>query len=225
MRTEKAQAIKLRLQGKSYSDINRALGVSRATLSQWLRNLPLSPIAQRRIATKRSATAKALQGANQRKSTEAAQRAYELRAAGTHTIGQLSFRDLLIAGSMLYWAEGYKKPVFQGGKTRTYHSVRMSSGDPEIIGLFSRFLRIVCGVRTVDIRINLTMRSPGDTARHAAMFARNAGVPISQIAVKIPAKEANKGPSELRPIAQLIVNNTALYHTIMGFIDGLAHTR
>lgn len=39
---DKQKAIELRLKGKSYSEIPRELVVSKSTLSEWLRNFPLS---------------------------------------------------------------------------------------------------------------------------------------------------------------------------------------
>ena len=39
---DRAKAIKLRFQGKSYSQIKSALKVSKSTLSYWLKDFPLS---------------------------------------------------------------------------------------------------------------------------------------------------------------------------------------
>lgn len=225
MRTEKSKSIKLRLLGKSYSEISAALGVPRATLSQWLRTIPLSPAAQRRISKKRQNSRSAIQEANLRRSTEAAQRAHESRLAGSQTITQLSFRDLMIAGTMLYWAEGYKKPVSHGGKTRTSHPVRITTGDPEMIGLFSRFLHIVCGVKAGDIRLNLRIAVGRDSARETTLFARHANIPLSQIRAKLRKTYSPSSEKPARTVAELVVNNTSLYHTIMGFIDGLTRAR
>jgi len=225
MRTEKSKAIALRLKGKSYSEIGLALKVPRATLSQWLATIPLSPRAQRRIDKKSHDSRTQLRRANQQRSTEAAQRAHASRSAAAQTINHLSFRDLMIAGTMLYWAEGYKKPIAQGGQTRTFHPVRITTGDPDLIGLFSRFLHIVCGVHTGDIRINLRIGNPADTARQTTLFARSANIPLSQIKATIRKPSSVSKNLPPRTIAELVVNNTALYHTIMGFIDGLMRAR
>lgn len=49
---------------------------------------------------------------------------------------------LRIAGLMLYWAEGAKR----------YHTVDFANSDPEMIQLFLRFLREVCGVAESRLR-------------------------------------------------------------------------
>lgn len=41
-REERARALRLRRQGKSYSQIKKEIGVSKSTLSCWLRTYPLN---------------------------------------------------------------------------------------------------------------------------------------------------------------------------------------
>ncbi len=52
---------------------------------------------------------------------------------------------LRIAGLMLYWAEGAK------GR----HSVDLANADPKVISVFLRFLREVCGVAELRLRVYL----------------------------------------------------------------------
>ena len=49
MNTLREQTISLRQQGRSYNEINRALGVSKSTLSNWLNGLTLSDEANQRL--------------------------------------------------------------------------------------------------------------------------------------------------------------------------------
>lgn len=225
MRTEKSAALKLRLAGKSYSEIQKVLGVPKATLSLWLRSLPLSAEARHKIIKKHRDAQLALKQANEYRRVEAAQRAFDARSAGTQTIARLSFRDLMIAGSMLYWAEGYKKPISQNGKIRTYHTVRLTTGDPSMIGLFGRFLHIVCGVRQSDIKVALRVADPKNMVKDTELFAKKAGIPLSQVKTTLKKALPIKDASQARTVAELTVHNTALYHTIMGFIDGLMEAR
>src|SRR3989338_6082512 len=51
--SEKREAIRLRLQGRSLSDIAIVLGISKATASVWLRHVPLSKRARQAIQAKR----------------------------------------------------------------------------------------------------------------------------------------------------------------------------
>ena len=49
MRKDKNLAIKLRKQGYSYNQINDKLGISKSTLSYWLRDIKISSQAQNKI--------------------------------------------------------------------------------------------------------------------------------------------------------------------------------
>lgn len=45
------QAVALRIEGKSYREINEVIGVSKSSLSLWLREVPLTPDHQRVCGT------------------------------------------------------------------------------------------------------------------------------------------------------------------------------
>jgi len=45
-------------------------------------------------------------------------------------------QPLFLSGVTLYWAEGYKRPILKNGKIKTYHSVRLSNSDPELVKVF-----------------------------------------------------------------------------------------
>lgn len=49
MRTDKQAALKLRLSGKSYTEIKQIMGISKSTLSGWFSNLELSTFAKEKI--------------------------------------------------------------------------------------------------------------------------------------------------------------------------------
>jgi len=50
MRKDKFKAYKLRMQGKSYTEIGTTLGIPKATLSGWFRDLEISADAKARIS-------------------------------------------------------------------------------------------------------------------------------------------------------------------------------
>jgi len=59
----------------------------------------------------------------------------------------INFKDecLKIAGIMLYWAEGAKQR----------YTVDFANGDPQMIRMFLRFLREICGIAESRLRIYL----------------------------------------------------------------------
>ena len=59
MRLDKQTAFKLRLQGKSYNEISKALGIPKSTLSDWFRSFELPEEAYTRLRKRVSETSKA----------------------------------------------------------------------------------------------------------------------------------------------------------------------
>lgn len=62
-------------------------------------------------------------------------------------------QQLKLAGIMLYWAEG-TKARFSHGKKMAY-TVDLANSDPNMIKLFMRFLREICGVDERRLRVYL----------------------------------------------------------------------
>lgn len=92
------RALKLRLSGRSYSQISRQLGVAKSTLSGWLANVEISLEAQRKIEDRGRAKAiEALIKKNKKQTTLAQERATRLKQDFSGAIGGLSRRDILIA--------------------------------------------------------------------------------------------------------------------------------
>jgi uncharacterized protein YerC len=145
MRLDKNQALKLRLQGKSYNEINKALGIPKATLSEWFTGLELSENAKNRISQRvHQGSMKGLIKKNKLQTHLAQQRARTVRTEAKKEIGKLTARELLILGTALYWAEGYKRPIIKNGKAKSYHPVSLSNSDPALVAIFLKFLREIC---------------------------------------------------------------------------------
>ena len=137
MRNDKDAALKLRLNGKSYSEICSALGIPKSTLSGWFSDVVLSETAQKRI-TERSQK-KSLDGLIKRNKNQtklAWERARQIQNSASKEIDSLSKTDLLIVAAALYWAEGYKKLLVRKGKEVTHHPVSLTNSDPVLIKMF-----------------------------------------------------------------------------------------
>ncbi len=97
------RAIRLRKNGWSYNIIRDRLGVSKSTLSLWLRDIPYVPneAVRKRI---RNGPAKAAEVFNRRQRKRTA----IIKQEAAEEIGVLSKRDLFILGVGLYIGEGGK---------------------------------------------------------------------------------------------------------------------
>jgi transcriptional regulator with XRE-family HTH domain len=129
----RAKARDLRAQGLTYKQITTELGVSKSSVSLWVRDLPTPPRLSREESRKRAAAGVRRYWDVERPVREA-KRAEE-RAAAAAEIGMLSNREILIAGAIAYWCEGTKSKPH-----RLAEHVTFMNSDPLLIGFFLRFL-------------------------------------------------------------------------------------
>ena len=104
------EAIKLRLSGHTYGQIKRTLGISKSTLSDWLRELPLNED-QLRILVQNKAISRDL-AREKYIQTRKNQRTIRLQHVFQNQslrLLPLTERELFIAGIFLYWGEGTKQ--------------------------------------------------------------------------------------------------------------------
>lgn len=209
----------MRVQGKSYTEISEGLGMSRSTLSGWFRHLELPKEAKDKINNKaHAASINALFKVNRERTHQAEERVKTTRHASQKETTKLSDRDLLLIGTTLYWTEGYKSPIVRQGKARTYHPVSFTTADPYKAGLFVRFLRKVCSVLEKKISADLRRGDAKQDPQLLQFWSKATNLPFSSFKKSYSSKK-----SPPYGTIQIRVNDTALYHKIMGWIEGLAN--
>ena len=129
----RAKARDLREQGLDYEEIVAELGVSKSSVSLWVRDLPRPPGLSYEEWHERSVEGARRYWAAERPIREA-QRAVA-RAAASAQIGLLNDRELIIAGAIAYWCEGTKNKSY-----RRSDRVSFMNSDPLLINFFMRFL-------------------------------------------------------------------------------------
>jgi predicted transcriptional regulator len=139
---ERRQARELRTQGWSVKEIECALGVSRSSVSLWVRDIQLDDEHQRRLVA--NVTEGKLRAA-ERKATAARvlRRRYQENGRARHGTPGADYA----AGCMLYWAEG--------GKGR--NAVLMSNSDPELLRWCVEFLRSQFEVPDESVRVSCNL--------------------------------------------------------------------
>ncbi|MFI8852679.1 hypothetical protein [Streptomyces sp. 891-h] len=128
----RARARELRRQGWTYDRIELELGVSRSSVSLWVRDLPRPP---RR--TREEASTIARRGWERTLALREEER-QRTKAAATAEIGTLSDRELFLLGVGLYWAEGSKAKPW-----RRDEIVVFVNSDPDMIKLFLTWLDLL----------------------------------------------------------------------------------
>ena len=164
-----AEARRLRGEGLSYDQIAKRLGVSKSSVSLWVRDLPRPPHLSPEESRKRSA-----EGVRRYWKREYAHRD-ELRAAVGRQIGELTDRETLIAGAIAYWCEGSKtKPWRTAGAKVTF-----INSDPGLIRFFLHFLD-VAGIDRADLIFRVHIHESANVAGAEGFWAELTGAPEDQ---------------------------------------------
>src|SRR6266849_4191684 len=130
----RVKARDLRAQGLDYEDIAAALGVSKSSVSLWVRDLPTPERLSYAECRKRAAEGVRRYWGAERPVREARRAA--VREAAAAEIGDLTDRELVIAGAIAYWCEGGKNKPH-----RRSDRVVFVNSDPSLIQFFLRFLQ------------------------------------------------------------------------------------
>ncbi|MCD6114848.1 hypothetical protein J7J74_00970 [bacterium] len=90
---------------------------------------------------------------------------------------RLSLLDqkLKIAGIMLYWAEGAKR-----NPNRRWYTLDFANSNPEMIKLFLKFLREICGVSEEKLRVYLYCFDNQDIEELKRYWSRVTNIPSKQ---------------------------------------------
>jgi hypothetical protein len=162
---EKARA--LRTQGLSYNEIVAELGVSKSSVSLWVRDIPC-PQRFRYVHNERR-----VEGLRRYHDARAVERAAETEAAAAE-IGDLTDRELLIAGAIAYWCEGTKNKPY-----RVANRVVFMNSDPGLIRFFVRFLE-AAGVDRDDLILRVCIHENADAVAAQRFWVEVTGVSPSQ---------------------------------------------
>lgn len=168
----RAAARELRLQGYDYEEIAAQLGVAKSSVSLWVRDMPVPPRLSYEECRKRSAEGSRRYWDAERKTREA-QHASERAAAATE-IGELTDREILIAGALTYWCEGSKNKPH-----RRDDRVVFINSDPQLITFFLRFLD-TAGVAQDDLILRVYIHENADAEAAQQFWLRLTGAQPGQ---------------------------------------------
>jgi len=154
----RAKARELRLQGLDYEEIVAQLGVSKSSVSLWVRDLPRPPrVAPEQCAARTSERMRRYWATERpvRAASSTARRA-AASAAAAASIGGLTDREILIAGAVAYRCEGAKNKPH-----RRVDRVTFANSDPELISFFLLFLD-TAGIPRSDLAFQLQIHETAD---------------------------------------------------------------
>jgi hypothetical protein len=157
---EQEEARRLRAENRTLQEIADKLGVSKSSVSLWVRDIPFTP-SKRRWGPQRRPNPH----------SEAKRRQIEeLNSAGRKRIGVLSDEAFLVAGVALYAGEGSKTPG----------AVTFANTDPKMIGFFCAWLRRFFTPDESRLRVRVYLHEGLDIDAAHTFWSEVTGVPLAQ---------------------------------------------
>ncbi|MFJ6528857.1 hypothetical protein ACIQMZ_26770 [Streptomyces longwoodensis] len=166
----RTRARELRLQGHTYDQIQRELGVSKSSISLWVRDLPKP---ERRRSTE-EASAIARRGWEARLRQREEERRH-VKAAARQAVGKMTDREVFLTGVALYWAEGAKDKPY--ARRERLHFI---NSDPNVIKFFLRWLDTL-GVDRERLRLRVSIHESADVTGAEQFWADAVGVERSAL--------------------------------------------
>jgi len=216
---EKQKAIKLRKKGFCYSEILKEVPVAKSTLSLWLQDVGLAKKQKQRLTEKKK---KAQQRGAEARKEQRIILTKKIKHSARKEIGEISKRDLWIAGIALYWAEGAKE-------RRKAAQVTLGNTDPYLIKIFLKWLIEICQISESEInfRICLHKNSKNRLAVVRKYWSRETDFPIenfNKVSWKehnIKSNRTNIGDNYFGLLEIRVSSSANLNRKIAGWIEGI----
>jgi hypothetical protein len=158
---ERQQARQLRRTGLPLSEIALRVGVSKSSVSLWVRDVEFAPLPRPPRGRRRAPNA-----LQRRKQAEIKRLVEEGRAR----IGRLSDREFLVAGVALYAGEDSKRDG----------AVKFANTNPRMIAFYCAWLRRFFEIDEARLRVRLYLHEGLDLAASVAFWSEVTGIPPSQ---------------------------------------------
>lgn len=214
------EARRLREKGVSVRKITQILGLSKSTVSGWVRDviLTVEQLETLRKASLRGAELGRIRGAFIQK--ERRMNLIEnFKKAGIEQLSNLATREFLIAGLALYWGEGSRK---------SNRGVSFCNSDPKMIKFLIRWLTDCFGVDMDELRckvgINLIHYERDRIVKK--YWSEVTKIPLEQFRTTSFKKVKNKKIYEnfnehYGTLTIEVAKSWNLYYRILGLIEGL----
>ncbi|MGW1183897.1 hypothetical protein ACWD7Y_12820 [Streptomyces drozdowiczii] len=213
----RARARELRLEGKTYDQIQLELGCSKGSISLWVRDLPKpersrSMVEQARLANRMRWEHELAVRDAQRQRT---------KAEAKSEIDSMTDRELMLTGVALYWAEGSKDKPYDRRE-----NVMFINSDPNVIQVYRAWL-LLLGIGPDRLSYRVMIHESADVGAAERYWADLVGIDVADLqkttlkkhnpkTVRKNTGEAYRGCLVLR-----VSQGAELYRRIEGWWSGI----
>ncbi len=171
---ERARARELRARAWTLQEIAEELGVSKSSVSLWVRDVEFMPPPR---GGNRGARRRGPNALQRRKQAEIER----LRAAGRERIGDLTEQEFLVAGVALYAAEGAKRDG----------TIQFANSDPRMLRFFCEWLRHFFAIDESRLRVRVYLHEELDIDAANRFWSAVTEIRLTQF--QRPYRAANDG--------------------------------
>ncbi|MEV0602975.1 helix-turn-helix transcriptional regulator [Streptomyces sp. NPDC050315] len=207
----------LREQGMTYDEIRAELGVSKSSISAWVRDLPKPAPRWKKVPQmQRLERAQAAFRASRDEERE------RLTSEASRQVGDIDDRELLLIGAALYWAEGSKDKTYARRESLTF-----INSDPHMIEVYVRWLELL-GVERHRMRCSLHIHDSADLTEATRFWSEITGVPAEDFLKPSlrhdnpGTNRLNRGPSYRGCLRIYVTNSARLYRQVEGWWQGIS---
>lgn len=208
---EKERARILRKQGKSINQIVTETGFSKASVSEWVRDIVLTKDQRNKISQRGRSVESIERRRINRLTKEQIKRQVIIDLAKKDFIN-ISPEQLKLIGIILYLGEG--------GKTK--RTVRLANSDPEIIKIMMRFFREICNVPESKFIGHIHTFAHADIDKTEKYWSKITGISRNRFyKTYVKPSSASLQKRNTLPFGtfDIYVCDTKLFLTIMGWIE------
>jgi hypothetical protein len=214
----KYKAIKLRKEGKTYSEIQKTIGIiPKGTLSSWLKPIELTKLQKNDIARRTASRAQLGREkagwTNHRKRLE---RIEKINFLAIKTFEDLTRNPLFLPGLVLYLAEGSRK--------REYF--QFMNSDPNLVKLMVKWIDKIGKIPSTDLRARLYTHHQYANEGFEKFWSRTTGIPDNQFhrtIYKATSHVMKKNPN-YKGCLRIEVSGSELYWKTLAWAE-LMHKR
>ena len=213
----RAKAREMRIEGRTYDEIEEALGVARSSVSLWVRDLPRPP--RRKPSGDRQAYMERVCWGPRRELRDQERR--DAKSLAADEIGQLTERELFIIGVALYWSEGAKDKEYS-----LRECVTLVNSDPGLINVYLAWLDLLA-VDRAQLRFRVQIHESADVEAAEGFWAQLVGVSVDSLQRSTLKKHnprtvrRNIGADYKGCLVIKVLGGADLYRRIEGWWSGL----
>lgn len=209
---ERKKARALRQQGKSINEIVKEAGLSKASVSEWVRDIVLTKTQRKRISEKGRSFESIERRRASRLFNEKAKRQIIIDNA-KKDYSHISLKELKLIGVILYLGEGAKT---------SRGMARLANSDPAVIKIMMRFFREICNVPENKFNAHIHTFAHANINETEKYWSKVSGIPRNQFYktyIKPSAASLQKRKTLPFGTFDIYVCDTKLFLTIMGWIE------